>query len=242
MVSKHDLGIPSSTFFSHALHAGRPRLASEDLEAELVRFYLTGQHEKAPVTVLDMINLLAVQDVNVDRSWVRNFVMRQKEQLCFSKARVFEKDRHDVSPDEVRSYFGTVTGQLKGIRSPFVWNVDETRVRCPKRVAQPEVIVVTNMKPGSVTVPEEWDEAQLTLLTAISAFGDSTCHIFISKLKTFEKHFLLRRNSMKAMITQFGQLHERLSQKFFSLTGLTQFLCRAFLSSGGNSTTMGRVF
>jgi hypothetical protein len=122
-----------------------------------------------------MVNLLAVQDVNVDRFWVRNFVMRYKEQLCFQKARVLEKDRHNVSPEEVRSYFDTVAGKLKAIPSPFVGNVDETRVGCPKRTAQPEVIVATNTKPGSVMVPEERDDAQLTQLAAISVFEDSTC-------------------------------------------------------------------
>jgi transposase len=95
--------------FSYALHTGRPRLVSEDLEAELVRFCLTHQHDKAPVTVSDMINLLTVQDVSIDRFSARNFVMRHKEQLCFQKARV-EKNQHDVSPDEVRSYFDTVAG------------------------------------------------------------------------------------------------------------------------------------
>jgi hypothetical protein len=64
------------------------------------------------------------------------------------------------------------------------------RVGCPKRVAQPEAIVATNMKPGSVTVREKWDDAQVTLLTAISAFGDSTGPLFISKLKIFEKALL----------------------------------------------------
>jgi hypothetical protein len=88
--------------------------------------------------------------------------------------RVLEKDRHDVSPDEVRSYFDTVAGQLKAIPSPFVWNVDEMKVGCPKRIVQPEGIVATNTKPGSVTVPEERNDVQLTLLTTISAFGDST--------------------------------------------------------------------
>jgi hypothetical protein len=101
--------------------------------------------------------------------------MRHKEQLCFQKAGVLEKDRHDVSPDEVRSYFDAVAGQLKAIPSPFVWNVDETRVGCSKRIEHPEVIVAANRKPGSVTVREDRDDAQLTLLTAISAFGDSTC-------------------------------------------------------------------
>jgi hypothetical protein len=226
---------------SHALHPGPLRLVSEDLEAELVRFYLTREHDKAPITVPDMINLLAVQDVNVDRFWVRNFVMRRKEQLCFQKVRVLEKDRHDDSPDEVRSYFDTVAGQLKAIPSPFVWNVDETRIGCPKKIAQPEVIVATNTKPGSVTVPKELDDAQLTQVTAISTFGDSTCPLSIFKLKTFENHFLLCRNSMKVMITQFCQLHARLSQKFFLLAGLTQFFCCAFLSSVGSFSGLAAV-
>jgi hypothetical protein len=69
-------------------------------------------------------------------------------------------------------------------------NVDDTRVGCPKRIAQREVIVATNAKLGSVMVPEERDDAQLTLLTAISAFGDSTCPLFSSKLKAFEKALL----------------------------------------------------
>jgi hypothetical protein len=115
---------------------------------------------------------------------------------------------------------------------PLVQNGEESSVKtpspappatpgCPKRIAQREVIVAINTKPGSVTVPEEWDDAQLTLLTAISVFGDSTCPLFISKLKTFEKALLAAQKLYEAMITQFGQLHEHLSQKFFSLTGLT---------------------
>jgi hypothetical protein len=38
-----------------------------------------------------------------------------------------------------------------------------------------------------VTVPEEKDDAQLTLITAISAFGDSTIPMLISKNKTVDK-------------------------------------------------------
>jgi hypothetical protein len=72
----------------------------------------------------------------------------------------------------------------------MILDVNETMVGCPKRIAQPEVIVASNMKPGSITVPEEWDDAQLTLLTAISVFGDSTCPLFISKLKPFKKTLL----------------------------------------------------
>jgi hypothetical protein len=132
---------------SHALHLGWPRLVSEELEAELVRFCLTHRHDKAPVTVSDLINLLAVQDVNVDRFWVRNRVMRHKEQLYFQKARVLEKDRHDVSPDEVRR----ISRQWLVNSKRSHRHLCETRVGCPKRIGQPEVIVATNTKPRSVT-------------------------------------------------------------------------------------------
>jgi hypothetical protein len=71
-----------------------------------------------------------------------------------------------------------------------MWDMDETRVGCPKRIAHPEVIVATNRKPDSVRVPEERNNVQLTLFTAISAFGDLTCPLFISKLETFEKALL----------------------------------------------------
>jgi hypothetical protein len=68
-----------------------------------------------------------------------------------------------------------------------VWNADESRVRCPKKASPPEVIVAVNTKPGSAAIPEARDDAQFTLLTAISAFGDWTYAFFISKLKTFGK-------------------------------------------------------
>jgi hypothetical protein len=64
-----------------------------------------------------------------------------------------------------------------------------------------------------MTIPEGRDDAQLTLLTAISAFGDSTRPAFISKLKTFEKtlldaqklrpgHDYLIRSAPKTFITE----------------------------------------
>jgi hypothetical protein len=141
-------------------------------------------------TVSDIINLLAVQNVNIDRFWVRNFVMRHKEQLCSQKARVLEEDRDDVSPDEVRSYFdtGLVNSQQSHRHLCGTWMRQESGVR--KGFTQPKVIAATNMKPGSVTAPEEQNDAQSTLLTAISASGDLTCPLFISKLKTFETALL----------------------------------------------------
>jgi hypothetical protein len=135
-----------------------------------------------------------------------------------------------------------VAGQLKAIPSPFVWNVDETRVGCPKKTTRPGVIISINTKPGSFTVPEERDDTQLTLLTAIAAFGDSTCPLFISKLKTLEKTLFAAQKRYEGHDYAIRSAPQRLSQKFFSLTDLTQVFCRVFLISGGNSTTMGRAF
>jgi hypothetical protein len=65
-----------------------------------------------------------------------------------------------------------------------------------------------------VTIPEVRDDTRLTLLTAISAFGDSTRSWFISKRKTFEEtlhaaqklyagHDYVIRSAPKTFITEF---------------------------------------
>jgi hypothetical protein len=130
------------------------------------------------------------------------------------------------------------------MRDPIAIRVERGRDEgwMSEKVAQPEVIVATNTKPGFVTAPEEQDDAQLTLLTAISAFRDSTCPLFISTLKTFEKALLAAQKFYEGHEYAIGELHERLLRKFHSLTGLTPFFCCAFLTSGGNSTPMGRAF
>jgi hypothetical protein len=57
-------------------------------------------------------------------------------------------------------------------------------------MSPPDVILASGTEPGSVTIPEIRHNAQLALLTVISAFGDSTYPYFISKNKTFEKTVL----------------------------------------------------
>jgi hypothetical protein len=56
-----------------------------------------------------------------------------------------------------------------------------------RKTAPPNVIVAASTKSRTVTVPEEKDDAQLTLITVISASGDFTIPMFISKNKTFDK-------------------------------------------------------
>jgi hypothetical protein len=113
-------------------------------------------------------------------------VQRQKQRLCLQTAKIFEKDWHDVSPDDIKQYIETLSVQIKSIPSAFVWNTDETRVGCSNKTSPPEVIIAINTKPGSVTIPE----VRLTRLAAISAFGDSTPPLFISKPKTLDKRLL----------------------------------------------------
>jgi hypothetical protein len=132
-----------------------------------------------------------------------------------------------------------VAGQLKAIPSPFVWNMDKTRVGYSKRIAHPEVIVAINVEPGSVTVPEERDDTQLTLFMTIFAFGDSTFPLFISKLKTFEKTLLAAQKLYEGHDYVSRSAPRTFITEIFSLT---QFFRRAFLSSVGNSTTIGRAF
>jgi hypothetical protein len=198
---------------AQALHSGPPRLVNESLKESVVRFCLTRQHDRAPATVSGVIDFLSAQGVTVDRFWVRNFVQREKQQLCHQTARVLEKDRGNVSPDDIKQYFETLSVHIRLITSAFVWSAGETRDGCPKKASPPEVIVAINTQARSVAIPEAPDDAQLTLLTAISAFGDSSSPLFISKRKTFEKTFLAAqelyaghchviRSTPKAFITE----------------------------------------
>jgi hypothetical protein len=115
---------------------------------------------------------------------------RRWNNCAFRRYQTSKKDRCDVSPDEIRQCFGALGDQVKSIPSPFVWNLDEARTKCPKKIAPPEVIVTTNMKVGSVVVPEARDETQLTMFTAISASGDSISLLSMSRFRTYEKALL----------------------------------------------------
>jgi hypothetical protein len=120
--------------------------------------------------------------------------------LAVQRAKYVEKDRHDVSADDIRVHFESISAQLASIPLAFFWNPDETRVGSAKHMSPPYVIVASGTKPGSVTIPEIRDDAQLTFLTAFSAFGFSTYPYFISKNKTFEKQLLRLNSCSGAMI------------------------------------------
>jgi hypothetical protein len=120
--------------------------------------------------------------------------------LPLQKPKVLDKDRYNVSRDDIRQCFETLSLQTKLLPSRFVWNADETRVRCPKQTSPPELIVAINIKLGSVTISEVRDEAQLTLLTTISVFRDFTRALIISKLTAFEKTLRAAKNYTQVII------------------------------------------
>jgi hypothetical protein len=53
-----------------------------------------------------------------------------------------------------------------------------------------KVIVSKSIQPGTATIAESRDDSHLTVLMAVSAFGDSTSPMFITQDKTFETETL----------------------------------------------------
>jgi hypothetical protein len=132
--------------------------------------------------------------------------------LAVQRAKYLENDGHDVSADDIRVYFESISAQLTSTPSAFQKNADETRVGSAEHMSPPEVIVASGTKPGLVAIPEIRGDAQLTFLTVISAFGNST-YPYYFKNKTFEKtgleaqqlsegHDYTIRTSPKTFITE----------------------------------------
>jgi hypothetical protein len=177
MIAEHPHALDSPGL----LHPRRPGLVDHTLEYDVVRFCLRRQQERQLVTFSDVIDYLGEKLIVVDRFWVYQFVSRHIQMLALQWANYLEKDRHDVSADDIRVSFESINAQLTSIPSEFFWNADETRVGSVKLMSPSDVIVASGTKPSSVIIPEIRDDAQLTLLMAILAFADSTYPYFISK-------------------------------------------------------------
>jgi hypothetical protein len=134
-----------------------------------------------------VIDCLTAKSIFVNRFWVQRFVRRHSEKFAIERAKDLEKERHEVSAKDPKTYFVSITAHLTSVPSKWFWNADEICVDPAKHISPPDVIVASETKQGSVTVPEIRDDAQLTLITATSAFGHSTYPYLISKSKTFKK-------------------------------------------------------
>jgi hypothetical protein len=135
-----------------------------------------------------VIDYLAEKSIFVNRFWVSCFVRRHSDKLAVQRAKPLEKERHEVSAEDLKAYLERITAHLTSTPSECFWNVHEIGVGPAKHMSPPDVTVASEMKRGSVTVPDIRDEAQLTLLTAISAFGDSTYPRLISKKQTIREN------------------------------------------------------
>jgi hypothetical protein len=89
-----------------------------------------------------------------------------------------------------------------------------------KYILPPDLIVSSGTKQGSVTVPEIREDAQLALLPAISAYGDSTDPDFISTNKPFEKTALEAQHLFEGHVIPLEWSRELSSLKHCLLTGL----------------------
>jgi hypothetical protein len=127
----------------------------------------------------------------------------------------------------MKSFLEAVSLHVQKGPSTFVWNADETRVGAPKREARPEVIVASRTDPETLTVAEERDDNQLSVLTAISAFGGSIPPMFISKRKTFESGRLAEEQLFHGHDDVIRQTAKTfVTETLFTDWLQTQFICR----------------
>jgi hypothetical protein len=173
---------------------------------------LQRQAEKKPVTVQAPIDFVNERRTPVDRLSVKRFVERNRAMIIFQHTRFIEKERHEVSEEYIKRYFEAPTIHLQNLPSFFVWNADERRVGKRKNQEAPDATVSATAKSGTVTIVEERDDGQLTVLTAISASGNSIPPLFITRNKPFEQgpsqreqlyngHAYFIRNAEKTFIT-----------------------------------------
>jgi hypothetical protein len=166
---------------------GRPLLVDTTPDQLLLLYCLEQQRNQMPVTVTAAIDFMDSLDQCVDRFWVQRFVQRHEEHLKILPARVLDQQRQFLNVNDVVAYFNAIENAIYGVPSPFVWNIDETRVGKPKRTEPPNVIVAKETRPDAVTISFPLDDAQLTLVAGISAFGDYTVPMLISKNQTFDR-------------------------------------------------------
>jgi hypothetical protein len=114
-------------------------------------------------------------------------VRRHNEKLAARRTKHVGKKRHEVSAEDLKTYFVSATAHLTSVPSELFWTADETCAHSAKHMSLSNVIFASGTKQGSITVPEIRDDAQLIVLTGISALGDSTHPYFISKIKQSRK-------------------------------------------------------
>jgi hypothetical protein len=121
--------------------------------------------------------------ITVDRSRVAGFIERHETELMVQKASFLDRSWHEVPADNAKQYCDGLIKECQSVPSFSMCNANEMRVDTPQRTAPLNVIGAASTKPGTIIISEEKDDAQLTFITAISAFGDCTFPMLLSKNK-----------------------------------------------------------
>jgi hypothetical protein len=93
------------------LHPRGPRLVDVPLDDDVIRFCLRRQ----PVMFAHMTDYLAEKLVFVERFGVCHFVHRQSEKIAVQRAKLLEKERHEVSVEDLKTYFANITAHLTSV-------------------------------------------------------------------------------------------------------------------------------
>jgi hypothetical protein len=120
---------------------------------------LRRQPERNAVTIDDVFDFIREAGKQVDRLWVSRFVKRNNNESVVYKTVLVQKERREMSADDLEHYFETVGLHLKDVPSLFAWNADETRSGSPKRQRPSHVIVAKNIPPETTAVASVHDDA-----------------------------------------------------------------------------------
>jgi hypothetical protein len=103
----HDLGSEKP------IARSRPIAAESDREQRLVQYCLSRQAENDPVTIQDAIDFMNHNGLQIDGFWVHRFIKRNGETLRKQTVRLLEKERHEVSEQDIKSYFDAIVLHLQ---------------------------------------------------------------------------------------------------------------------------------
>jgi hypothetical protein len=116
------------------LRPGRPRLVDVPLEDGPVRSCLRHQQERQLVTFFDVIDYLAEKSIFVNHFLVSRFVRRHSEKFTVQRAKYLEKERYQVSDEDLKAYFSSINAHLTlvpseifGMLMKLVWVLRNTR-------------------------------------------------------------------------------------------------------------------
>jgi membrane carboxypeptidase/penicillin-binding protein len=73
--------------------------------------------EKSHVTIQAAIDLMAQNGTQINWFWINRFVKRNGNVFTIQTANLLEKERHNVSEEDLRNYFDTMSIQFKTVPS-----------------------------------------------------------------------------------------------------------------------------